>query len=212
MPIRELLKLNQSAMFDAIDGGVVGRALKTQLGAGFPAARASEIIAPLLPDLRCLMAGVIKGLPTDFSVRTVAASSTLLGRLGDAEVSATLDELAGVAGYSDLWRSVEETFESILQDDLPHADEVPPTVVQRQAATWHIYLLIFLKASLPSAKSVDLVMRLASVTTLVVVACAVLRTAYPAAWAELDELHVTPVELVFGLFGALEYLRRNTDD
>ena len=80
MPIQELLKLNQSAMFDAIDCGVVGRALKAQLGAGFPAARASEIIAPLLPDLRYLMAGVIEGLPADFSVRTVAASSTLLGR------------------------------------------------------------------------------------------------------------------------------------
>jgi hypothetical protein len=216
MSVHELLKLNRSTMLTAIDNGIVGRALKEQLGDAFPATRASEIIAPLLPHLSGLMAGVIERLPADVFVRTVAASDTVLGKIEEADESATLDKLAGdvaaVASYSDLWRSVEETVESLLQDDLPHADEVTPTVVQRQTATWHIYLLVLLRASLPSAMLVDLVMRLASVTTLVIVACAVLRTAYPAAWAELDELHVTPVELVFGLFGALEYLKRNTDD
>ena len=52
----------------------------------------------------------------------------------------------------------------------------------------------------------------ASITTVAIVACAVLRLAYPATWAELEKLHLTPVELAAYLFGAIEYLKRNTEE
>ena len=67
---------------------------------------------------------------------------------------------------------------------------------------------------MPSMTTVETLSRVTSVSAVAFIFCGVVRTAYPALWAELQELQLTPFDLLGFLFGAMAWAetRRGKDE
>ncbi|MFI1993121.1 hypothetical protein [Actinoplanes sp. NPDC020271] len=149
--------------------------------------------------------------------RTGEISATILHRANEPVPSPSLDtlaaEVADAPGYAELWHTVQHEVDGLLREELTDAEDHPPVPSAKDAAAWHVSWLFFaLRASLPSTKPVEAFMTAASVATTALVTCAVLRTAYPAVWDELEELHLTPFELAGFLFGVVGLNSRRDGD
>jgi hypothetical protein len=179
------------------------------------ARQASSIVDPVLPRFANLTASAAGQLPSEVFLRSAEASAAVIERISTSSEEISLDDLAtevaGAPGYADLWRSVEDEVEALLDDDTEETAAVA-AVREKDAAAWHISWLLFsLRASLPTATSIETLMSAASIATTAIVACAVLRTAHPATWEELEKLHMTPFELAGWMFGLLGFLKKDNE-
>ncbi|MFF0378955.1 hypothetical protein, partial [Actinoplanes missouriensis] len=217
-PLTELFDMSQSFTLGPGQRQLIRDALTKQL-TNLPkvdVGAASKVLDPLVPRLAGLTLGASGLMSGEVIRRAGAASAAVLERLSEPDSPDSLDalasEVAEAPGYAELWDSVQHEVETLLHEDTASSAGKLPAGDEKNAATWHVSWLLFsLRASLPSDESVEAFMNVASGAVLALVACAVLRSAYPSVWAELDAIELTPFTAAAYLYGAIGHATRKRD-
>jgi hypothetical protein len=171
---------------------------------GLAARRFANVVEPRLMDLAGSLSAVVAQLPVDVARRTAGVSTAVVERVALDESGESVDQLASdvaaTPGYEELWNEVQAEVEALLDESSLSTE----SIAAEDAASWHVSWLLFsLRTSLPSLTAVERISRIASVSAVAYIFCGVVRTGYPALWTELQELQLTPFDLLGYLFAVM---------
>ena len=166
--------------------------------------RAAGVLAPTLPALASSVSSVLDRLPASVEAAAAKSSAVVVEQLAlvgkqDADAGAVLSGVANTVAetdaFNDLWQPLNSGIEAAVGSSVGASNT--------EIASWYTFSLPYaIRLLAPSIDTVHAVSKAVSLAVVAVIANGILQSAYPEVWTQLEDLHVTPFEMLAYIMAA----------